>query len=132
MKIAQQENNFQRLKVFENPQINSLCDDMFHFVKNNLGEELLIVGSVAKVFANQLSKDYEPKDIDMVVSKQCFRKLSGSFPFFENVTMLEKNPQRIILYTPTMAIEVWEFAQENINRPKKYYKQLIPYLQYVD
>lgn len=129
----QAENNFQALKIFEDESTNKICDDLSAFIFDKTGEELLIVGSVAKLFSEQLDSNYSPKDIDMVVSKAVFRRLWGlDKNTFENIKMIEKRPERIILYTNKLALEIWEFATENINREKKYYKEKIPYLEYAN
>lgn len=129
----QVENNFQDLQIFEDVSANKICDDLSAFILDKTGEELLVVGSVAKLFAEQLHSSYSPKDIDLVVSKAVFRRLWGlDKKTFENVKMIEKRPERIILYTNKLALEIWEFAAENINREKKYYKEKIPYLEYAN
>lgn len=129
----QVENNFQDLQIFEDPDVNQICDDLYNLICNTTKEEILVVGSIAKLFEEQLEPDYIPKDIDFVVSKGVFRRMRGfRKEDFTSVKMIERRPERIIFYTDKLAVEVWEYADENIDREKKYYKEKIPYLKYAD
>lgn len=120
---------FQELQVFDNKMINELCDDLANEVRKLTSNEIMVCGSVSKIFAGEFSEQYTPKDIDFVVSKWDFRILSHQLSKFRNVLMVEKLPHKIILYTKAfICIEIFYLTDHNKNMTKKYYQNLIPYL----
>lgn len=120
-------NHFQNLNIFENKEINRLCDTLSYLAKKITGEELKICGSMAKVFDGRLPKNYRPKDVDFTLPNYAFRLLKNQIPTeIEDVIMIEKQPDRIILYAG-VCLEIWRDV-DNIGKEKKYYKTKIPYL----
>lgn len=126
--MQEQVRNFQELKIFENEKINKICDELCRLTKTITGKELIICGSMAKVFAGQLPQNYHPKDVDFTVSQWDFRKIKNHLPnTIEGVIMIEKQPQRIILFAG-ICIEIWASQPENEMKKKCYYQTKIPYL----
>lgn len=122
-------NHFQELKIFEDENMNIICDDLFHKVKEITKEELIICGSISKVFSGEYLESYMPKDIDFVISKWAFRLLANQLVGLPKVVMIEKLPHKIILYTDVfVCIEIWFLGKKNEKMTKKYYKNKIPYL----
>lgn len=122
-------NYFQELKVFEDNNVNILCDELSSLVKNFYGEELLVCGSLSKIFLGSLPDTYTPKDIDFIVNPIAFQRLYNRLEKLNSVTMVEKQPHRIILYTKHfICIEIWKERESDKQRKKIYYKNLIPFL----
>ena len=123
-------NYFQRLKIFENENINKTCDELSQWVKEETGCELMIIGSVAKICAGEFSEDDQPKDIDFAVVRGAFSHLERYLTQMKNVEMIEHRPRRMILYSQEkICIEIWRIPSLDIEKEqKKYYKNLIPYL----
>lgn len=121
-------NYFQELKVFENEKINALCDRLCLYCQVESGEIPVLTGSVAKMLHGGL-ENYNPKDVDFVVSYSTFRNLSVRLERMEGVVMIERRPYRIILYTDEdICIEIWQKSPENDKMKLNYYQQKIPYL----
>lgn len=120
-------NYFQELKVFENEKINALCDKLCLYCQEQSGEIPVLTGSVAKMLHGGL-ENYNPKDVDFVVSYSTFRNLSVRLDKMEGVVMIEKRPRRIILYTDEkLCIEIWQ--QKTNDFAKRFdYQNKIPYL----
>lgn len=120
---------FQELKIFEDDRINQLCDILSDQVLNITGNELMICGSVSKVFAGEFLESYFPKDIDFIVHKWAFHLLIKRLENLPNVVMIEKTPDKIILYTQySICIEIWYITNYNAKMTKQFYKNTIPYL----
>lgn len=122
---------FQELNIFENQEINSLCDRVFMLIRQVIGSPPILCGSVAKMFANTLDQNYRPKDIDFYVSKRDFQKLLLHLPKeIEGVRMIEKRPERILLHS-LICIEIWKDIQEdNHKRGFLLKNNQIPYKNY--
>lgn len=107
---SQQIAYFQELKVFEMQYINQLCDELCQFVKDTTRGELMVCGSVAKIFSGMYSEDYTPKDIDFLVTPWVFRLLNERLRKFQNpnIITIEYRPCRYIVYTSDVAIEIWK------------------------
>lgn len=125
----QVENNFEELHIFEDKDMNKVCDALFNFVKKHSGEEISICGSIARIFSDKLPSIYKPKDVDFVVSKSAFVQLTRMKINMNNIVTIEKQPNRLIFYTLGSAcVELWAFDSEDENKVKKYYKNKISYL----
>lgn len=117
---------FVELGVFEQPQINELCDEIFKIYGP---ENLFVCGSVATIFHGD-RKEYRPKDIDMVAStgfvfEQIKSSVDSYFPDFK----IFKNNRRCIIYTPFAVIEIWKRNRDSFESSEAHlYKNRIPYL----
>lgn len=124
-----QENNFQKLEIFEAPVLNQYCDILVENVRRITGEDLFLVGSVSKILNGDFTEDYKIKDIDFIISMVGFQKLLLSknkiLPLAKTI---EQRPERLIIYLPNFAIEIWNFLERNTDKTKKLYKEKIPYL----
>lgn len=124
-------NYFQELKVFENEKINALCDQLCLYCQEQSGEIPILTGSVAKMMSEQLPQDYQPKDLDFVVSYPTFRNLIVRLNKMEGVVMIEKRPRRIILYAEEgICIEIWQNKSVDKNKEIKKYKDKIAYYEH--
>lgn len=122
-------NQFEELKIFENDKINSICDDICSFVRYRLGENLVVCGSLAKVFNKDLPNNYQLKDVDFIIDSLSFQRLTHFLNQIDGVLMIEKQPFRIILYTSErICVEIWRERKEDKNRTEKKFKNKIPYL----
>ena len=92
-------NNFQELEVLALPEINQLCDELAELVDRLSGEEIVLCGSLAKLFAKNIPEDYLIKDVDFVVSRDVFKILQRQSCELHAVVSVEKTPERIILHT---------------------------------
>lgn len=119
--------NFRELKIFENENINALCDRLCRYCEEQSGEIPVLTGSVAKMLHGGL-ENHNPKDVDFVVSYSTFRNLIVRLDKMEGVVMIEKRPHRIILYTDEkLCIEIWQ--QKTNDFAKRFdYQNKIPYL----
>ncbi|AFR36230.1 hypothetical protein [Riemerella anatipestifer] len=132
MQEEQNYNAFQELNIFENTEINKVCDALFTKVKQLTNEDLSICGSMAKVFDGTLPEDYQPKDLDLVISQWGFRLLTSNLEELEGVLMIEKLPGRIILYLKAyLCIEIW-MESSKFNFTPKFYKNKLKYTSYGD
>ncbi|MCO4303706.1 hypothetical protein [Riemerella anatipestifer] len=134
MQEEQNYNAFQELNIFENPEINKVCDALFTKVKQLTNEDLSVCGSMAKVFDGTLPKDYQPKDLDLVISQWGFRLLTSNLEELEGVLMIEKLPSRVILYLKGLfQIEIWEkqYNFKEMNYISGVYRGQIKYSYYV-
>lgn len=122
--------NFRELKIFENENINALCDRLCRYCEEQ-GEIPILTGSVAKVLSEQLPQDYLPKDLDFVVSYPTFRNLIVRLNKMEGIVMIEKRPHRIILYAEEgICIEIWQNKSVDKNKEIKKYKDKIAYYEH--
>lgn len=120
--------NFRELKIFENENINALCDRLCRYCEEQSGEIPVLTGSVAKMLHGGL-ENHTPKDVDFVVSYSTFRNLIVRLDKMEGVVMIEKRPFRIVLYVETdFCIEVWLKSIRNETMNLNYYQNKIPYL----
>lgn len=102
---------------------------LYQRVKEITGEELYLVGSVSKILNGNLSEDYKIKDIDFIVSMAAFQQLVRKKELlFPEALTIEQRPERLIIYLPNFAIEVWNYLERNTDKEKKYFKNKIPYL----
>lgn len=123
------ENNFKDLKIFESQFLNEICDSLVYQVKKITGEDLYLVGSVAKIMSNHLPDDYAIKDIDFIVSSKAFRKLlPHRNSLVKNYRMIESRPERIIIYLDKFAIEIWNYKEQNTDKTPKIFNNKIHYL----
>lgn len=123
---------FQELQVFDNKMINELCDELCEFVKDTAQGELIVCGSVAKIFSGMYPEDYTPKDIDFLVTPWVFRLLNERLRNFKNpnVITIEYRPYRYILYTYYVAIEIWKGPVKYPHTIEKF-KNKITYTKYL-
>lgn len=122
--------SFRELKIFENENINALCDRLCRYCEEQ-GETPVLTGSVAKMMSEQLPQDYQPKDLDFVVSYPTFRNLIVRLNKMEGVVMIEKRPRRIILYAEEgICIEIWQKSNLNHLQKIKKYKDKIAYYEH--
>ena len=121
-------NNFQELEVLALTEINQLCDELAELVDRLSGEEIVLCGSLAKLFAKNIPEDYLIKDVDFVVSRDVFKILQRQSCELHAVVSVEKTPERIILHTPhRICVEIWNTQPKNETETKKYYQNKIPY-----
>lgn len=124
-----QENNFQNLDIFEARVLNEYCDILVQKVFDITGENLYLVGSVSKILNGDFTEEYKIKDIDFIVSMVGFQKLiRNKNILFPMAKMIEERPERLIIYLPNFAIEIWNYLERNRDKTKKLYKNKIPYL----
>ncbi len=127
----QPENNFQDLQIFEDPKMNKYCDFVSNQVMEIVGKQPHLVGSVARMFTGSLPENYMPKDVDFAIDNISFRKILAFgkyrklFPFAK---MVEKRPERFIIYTDKKVIELWNFFYKNYTEELKFYNNKIPFL----
>lgn len=122
-------NNFQELNVFEVQILNKYCDLLCSRVIEITGENLFLVGSVAKILNGDLQESYIIKDIDFIISMIGFQKLLiNKNQIFPEARTIEQRPERLIIYLNNFAIEIWNYLERNTDKTKKYYKNKIGYL----
>ena len=127
----QHENNFQDLKIFEEQTMNFYCDELTKQVLTITDKKPHLVGSVARIFSGSEPPGYMPKDVDFAIDNLSFRKILAYgnhrdlFPF---AMMVEKRPERFIIYTDSKVIELWNFFYKNYSEELKYYNNQLPYL----
>lgn len=124
------ENNFQNLNIFQVEFLNKYCDLITHRVKQITGEEICLVGSVAKILHGEISaENYVIKDIDFIVTLSAFQKLiKFKKEILPEAYTLEQRPERLIFYMPNFAIEIWNHKERNTDKQKLYFNNKIPYL----
>ena len=123
-------NAFTTLNVFNDARLNTYLDTIYSAIANTFGEELLpiVCGSVAKVMQGVYSDNYLAKDIDLVIeSWQVHRYLEQQLPLLFPADRVEIRPERVILFTPFIAIEFW---RPTLISPIAYYKDIIKYYVY--
>lgn len=129
MKTETQENNFQKLLVFENERLNEDCDLLICNIKTITGENAYLTGSVARLLEGVYPDDYQVKDIDFVVSEQAFRMISSKRKEILPCISVELRPERIILYlSPVFCIEIWFFKEKKQEIIHKIFKNKIHYV----
>ncbi|GIZ15317.1 hypothetical protein [Capnocytophaga catalasegens] len=108
--------NFQQEKIFEEDVVNEICDFIFNKVNDVFGKttDVIICGSVAKMFSGYLPKNYEPKDLDFVVRNYfVWRYLRTNLQkWFPEYKVREIEKERVILYTRTVTLEFWAGAND--------------------
>lgn len=123
-----QENHFKELHIFESEVLNACCDQITAAVKKITGENLHLVGSVAKILHGEFDENYKIKDIDFAVSIVAFQKLiRNKSSIFPEARTIEERPERLIIYINSFAIEIWNYLDRSTCK-KKIFKHKIPYL----
>lgn len=123
-------NAFTSLNVFNDARLNTYLDTIYSAIAAAFGEEQLpiVCGSVAKVMQGVYSDNYLAKDIDLVIeSWQVHRYLEQQLPLLFPTDRVEVRPERVILFTPFIAIEFW---RPTLISPIAYYKEIIKYYVY--
>ncbi|MBQ0152534.1 MAG: hypothetical protein KBS61_06540 [Chryseobacterium sp.] len=124
-----QENNFHNLEIFEESVLNKYCDILVQKVFEITDENIYLVGSVAKILNGDFTEEYKIKDIDFIISMVGFQKLiRNKNTLFPMAKMIEQRPERLIIYLPNFAIEIWNYLERNTDKTKKLYKNKIHYL----
>lgn len=124
----QGKHDFRDLKIFEEERLNEVCDELVHYVKNTLHEDLYICGSVAKLFSGTLPLDYQPKDIDFEISHWGFRLLKNRLTEQPHVLMIEKRPHRLVFFVEGgRYVEVFEENPFFSNYTRALYQNKILY-----
>ena len=121
---------FTSLNVFNDARLNTYLDTIYSAIAADFGEEQLpiVCGSVAKVMQGVYSDNYLSKDIDLVIeSWQVHRYLEQQLPLLFPADRVEVRPERVILFTPFIAIEFW---RPTLISPIAYYKEIIKYYVY--
>lgn len=121
---------FTSLNVFNDARLNTYLDTIYSAVLEVFTTEQLpvVCGSVAKVMQGVYSENYLAKDIDFVVeSWQVHRYLEHQLPLLFPNDRIEVRPERVILFTPFIAIEFW---RPTLISPIAYYKKTIKYYVY--
>lgn len=119
--------HFSDLHIFENEKVNTICDRIFIEIHNVFGNtsHIMVCGSMAKVFHKLLPKDYQPKDLDFVITNYfVYRMLQNRLPKLFPDFSLEVKTNRIILFTGVVAMEFWKPLH---TEKLKLYKNKIPY-----
>ena len=123
-------NAFTSLNVFNDARLNTYLDTIYSAIATAFSEEQLpiVCGSVAKVMQGVYSQNYLAKDIDLVIeSWQAHRYLEQQLPLLFPADRVEVRPERVILFTPFIAIEFW---RPTLISPIAYYKDIIKYYVY--
>ena len=123
-------NAFTSLNVFNDARLNTYLDTIYSAIAAAFGEEQLpiVCGSVAKVMQGVYSDNYLAKDIDLVIeSWQVHRYLEQQLPLLFPTDRVEVRPERVILFTPFIAIEFW---RPTLISPIAYYKNTVKYYVY--
>lgn len=121
---------FTSLNVFNDARLNTYLDTIYSAVLEVFTTEQLpvVCGSVAKVMQGVYSENYLAKDIDLVIeSWQVHRYLEHQLPLLFPNDRIEVRPERVILFTPFIAIEFW---RPTLISPIAYYKKTIKYYVY--
>lgn len=121
---------FTSLNVFNDARLNTYLDTIYSAIATAFGKEQLpiVCGSVAKVMQGVYSENYLAKDIDLVIeSWQVHRYLEQQLPLLFPADRVEVRPERVILFTPFIAIEFW---RPTLISPIAYYKEIIKYYVY--
>ena len=121
---------FTSLNVFNDARLNTYLDTIYSAVLEVFTAEQLpvVCGSVAKVMQGVYSENYLAKDIDCIVeSWQVHRYLEHQLPLLFPNDRIEVRPERVILFTPFIAIEFW---RPTLISPIAYYKKTIKYYVY--
>lgn len=121
---------FTSLNVFNDIRLNAYLDTIYSAVLEVFTTEQLpvVCGSVAKVMQGVYSENYLAKDIDLVIeSWQVHRYLERQLPLLFPNDRIEVRPERVILFTPFIAIEFW---RPNESIQTALYKNLIKYKCY--
>lgn len=121
---------FTSLNVFNDARLNTYLDTIYSAIAAAFGEQQLpiVCGSVAKVMQGVYSDNYLAKDIDLVIeSWQVHRYLEQQLPLLFPADRVEVRPERVILFTPFIAIEFW---RPTLISPIAYYKNTIKYYVY--
>lgn len=121
---------FTSLNVFNDARLNTYLDTIYSAIAAAFGKEQLpiVCGSVAKVMQGVYSDNYLAKDIDLVIeSWQVHRYLEQQLPLLFPADRVEVRPERVILFTPFIAIEFW---RPTLISPIAYYKEIIKYYVY--
>lgn len=121
---------FTSLNVFNDARLNAYLDTIYSAILEVFTTEQLpvVCGSVAKVMQGVYSENYLAKDIDFVVeSWQVHRYLEHQLPLLFPNDRIEVRPERVILFTPFIAIEFW---RPNESIQTALYKNLIKYKCY--
>ena len=121
---------FTSLNVFNDDRLNTYLDTIYSAVLEVFTTEHLpvVCGSVAKVMQGVYSENYLVKDIDFIVeSWQVHRYLEHQLPLLFPNDRIEVRPERVILFTPFIAIEFW---RPNESIQTALYKNLIKYKCY--
>lgn len=121
---------FTSMNVFNDARLNTYLDTIYSAVLEVFTAEQLpvVCGSVAKVMQGVYSENYLAKDIDCIVeSWQVHRYLEHQLPLLFPNDRIEVRPERVILFTPFIAIEFW---RPTLISPIAYYKKTIKYYVY--
>lgn len=117
--------HFEKNKIFENTQINQICD-LLYFHAHEIGgnNAIMVCGSVARIFEGW---NHIPKDLDFVtrdahIFAEIAKKIDTWIPGFR-ITKFEK---RVIIYLESIAVEIWN-GETIYGSAVKYYKS-IPYI----
>ncbi|WP_300685865.1 hypothetical protein [Chryseobacterium sp.] len=122
------EDSFQILKIFEEKEINKFCDLVTQDVLGIANVKPYLVGSVAKMLNGELSETYVPKDVDFAIDNISYRKIIHNDKLFKFAIMVERRPERLIIYCPGVIIELWNFLQRNLSEKIEIKNNKIPYL----
>lgn len=121
---------FQNLQIFENAEVNQVCDALVQLTLELTGDEFPVCGSVARMFDLKLPEAYHPKDVDFVARPWAFRMLRQHLNTLPGVLMIEKRPHRIICFTNSRVyVEIFEEPKEVL---LGIYKNKIKYKKYDD
>ncbi|MDO5607987.1 MAG: hypothetical protein Q4G08_05965 [Capnocytophaga sp.] len=101
---------FETRQIFENNEINKVCDFIYSEINDTYGHcnHLVICGSVAKIWSGILPESYQPKDLDIQITDYLtYRFLVNNLhKWFPNMEV-EARKMRLILYTGFVTIEFW-------------------------
>lgn len=122
---------FQQQNLFENQEINRICDQIFDKIISvyHKTTDMVICGSVAKMLSGLFAENYTPKDLDFVVYDYwVWRHLRENLPkWFAEFHIEIRQKQRVILFTKIIAIEFWLDLNQPLNT-----KQITENIKYID
>lgn len=117
--------NFEKNKIFENAQINLICDLLYLRARDVGGNNAIMVcGSVARIFEGC---NHTPKDLDFVTcNASIFSEIAKNIEAWLPGYKITKSEKRVIIYLEKMAIEIWN-GETIYGSAVKYHKN-IPYI----
>lgn len=113
---------FSDLKIFENPEINTYIDRLYHYVSQNFGcswpeaqQRICLTGSVARVLVGFKSEE-SVKDLDFTTNcAECFEFLKENSKeiFGVGEKEIHLSNSGINIQTPFILLEIFFNAENN-------------------
>lgn len=113
---------FDRLNIFNNQEINHFCDTLYKYIGL---ENLLICGGVSRCLSGE---NHIPKDLDIVtINQEVFQSIEEKVEEWFPELKITKSQKRIIIYTHSIAVEIWN-GKEIYGQGRYLYKGILPYV----